>query len=57
MKSSTFEDFKTKSLQSRNSHVGLLNSIRGRPKLDMPDLTDSNVDLFIYLTEEIRFGT
>ena len=28
----------------------------GRPKLDMTDLIDSNVDLFMYLIEGIRFG-
>ena len=28
-----------------------------QPKLDMLGLNDSNVDLFMYLTEEIRFGT
>ena len=42
--SSTFE---TKSLHNRNSHVG-------RPKLDMSDLIDSNVDVFMYLIERIR---
>ena len=29
----------------------------GRPKLDISDLIDSNVDLFIYLIEGIRIGT
>ena len=28
----------------------------GRPKLDMTDLIDSNVDLFMYLIEGLRFG-
>ena len=36
----------TKSLQSRNSHVG--HSIfMGRPKLEMPEFIDSYVDLFV----------
>ena len=47
MKSSTFE---TKSLHSRNSDGD--HSI-----LDMSDLIDSNVDLFMYLIEGSRFGT
>ena len=29
----------------------------GRPKVDMLDLIDSNINLFMYLTEGIRFGT
>ena len=28
----------------------------GRPKLGISDLTDSNVDLFMYLIEGNRFG-
>ena len=53
MKSSTV---KTKSLLSRNYYVDHSNVIYG--KLDMSDLIDSNVvDLFMYLIEEIRFGT
>ena len=36
----------TKSLQSRNSHVG--NSIfMGRPKIEMSEFNDSYVDLFM----------
>ena len=54
MRSSTFE---TKSSHSRNSHVGHSMLIHGRRKLDMSDLIDSNVDLFMYLIEGIRFGT
>ena len=54
MRSSTFE---TKSFHSRNSHVGHSILIHGRRKLDMSDLIDSNVDLFVYLIEGIRFGT
>ena len=48
VRSSTFE---TKSLQSRRS------SFICRPKLDMSDLIDSNIDLFMYLIVGIRFGT
>ena len=51
VRSSTFE---TKSLRSRNSHVG--HSIC-QPKLDISDLIDSNVDLFMCLIGGIRFGT
>ena len=29
----------------------------GRPKLDISDLIHSNVDLFMYLVEGIKFGT
>ena len=32
-------------------------SFMGRPKLDITDVIDSNVDLFVYLIEGIRFGT
>ena len=46
MKSSTFD---TKSLQSQNSH-------EGRPKLDMSDLIDSYVNLFIKLSKRKRLG-
>ena len=46
MKSSTFD---TKSLHSRNSR-------EGRPRLDMSDLTDSNVNLFMKLIERKRLG-
>ena len=56
MRSSTFE---TKSPHSRNSSVGHSILIHGRPKLDtgMSNLINSNVDLFMYLIEGIRFGT
>ena len=54
MGSSSFE---TKSLHSRNSHVDHSISIHGPPKLNMSNLIDSNVDLFMYLIEGIRFGT
>ena len=46
MKSSTFD---TKSLQSRNSR-------EGRPKLDMSDVIDSKVNLFMKLIEGKRLG-
>ena len=36
------------SLLSRNSHVRM-----GRAKLDMSDLIDSNVNLFLYLIEGV----
>ena len=36
------------SFLSRNSHV-----LMGRPKLDMSDLIDSNVNLFLYLIERL----
>ena len=29
----------------------------GQPKLDVLDLTDSNVNLFMYLLDGISFGT
>ena len=54
MKSSTFE---TKSLHSRNSHVGhsiLIN--RSTQIQDMLDFIDSNVDLMFWI-EEISFAT
>ena len=46
MKSSTFN---TKSLHSRNSR-------ECRPKLDMSNLIDSNVNLFMKLIERTRLG-
>ena len=49
--------FEVKLLHSQNSHVGHLNSVCGRPKLDVLDFIDSNVNLFIYLIEGIRFVT
>ena len=49
MRSSTFQ---TKSLHSRNSHVGHSTFIiHGRCKFDMSDLTDSNVDLSMFSFE------
>ena len=54
LKRSTFE---TKSLHNGNSNVGHSNLFMGRPKLDISDLIDSNVDLFTYLIERIRLGT
>ena len=55
MKSLTFE---TKSLHSRNySHVDDSNLIPGSTQIRYSDLIDSNVDLFMYLIEGIRFGT
>ena len=44
--------FEAKLLHSRNSIL-----IHGRPKLDLSDLIDSNVDRFMYLIERVRLGT
>ena len=46
-----------KSLHCQNSRLGHWILILGWPKLDMLDLTDSNVDFLKYLSERIRFGT
>ena len=43
VKKSTFE---TKSLHSRNSHVGHSKLFMSRPKLAMSELIDSHVDVF-----------
>ena len=44
--------FEAKLLHSRNAIL-----IHGRPKLDLSDLIDSNVDRFMYLIERVRLGT